>query len=48
MLVLTERGTKTKTGKEHGHHRAFQPKAFATKTDRCPVKLKIKGDLPGS
>ena len=38
LVFLTERGTKTRTGKERGHQRAFQPKAFATKTDRCPVK----------
>ena len=39
MLVWQkERGTKTRTGKEHGHQRAFQPKVFATNTDRCPVK----------
>jgi len=40
MLVwVAERGTKTRTGKEHGHQRAFQPKAFATNTNRCPVRF---------
>ena len=40
MLVwLTERGTKTRHGQEQGHRRAFQPKVYATKTERCPVKF---------
>ena len=33
-----ERGTKTRTGEVSGSmNRAFQPKMFATNTDRCPV-----------
>ena len=40
MLVwLAERGTKTRHGQEKGHQRAFQPKVYATKTERCPVKF---------
>ena len=40
MLVwLAERGTKTRHGQEKGHRRAFQPKVYATKTERCPVKF---------
>ena len=40
MLVwLAERGTKTRTGKEHGHQRAFQPKIFATSGQRCLVQF---------
>ena len=40
MLVwLAERGAKTRHGQEKGHQRAFQPKVYATKTERCPVKF---------
>lgn len=40
MLVwLAERGTKTCHGQEKGHRRAFQPKVYATKAERCPVKF---------
>ena len=40
MLVwLAERGSKTRHGQEQGHRRAFQPKVYATKTERCPVKF---------
>ena len=40
MLVwLAECGTKTRHGQEKGHQRAFQPKVYATKTERCPVKF---------
>ena len=40
MLVwLAERGTKNRRGQEQGHRRAFQPKVYATKTERCPVKF---------
>ena len=40
MLVwLAERGTKTRHGQEKGHRRAFQPKVYATKAERCPVKF---------
>ena len=39
MLVwLCERGTKTRKGQENGHRRSFQPKIYATDTNRCPVK----------
>ena len=40
MLVwLAEQGTKTRHGQEQGHRRAFQPKVYATKTERCPEKF---------
>ena len=40
MLVwLAERGTKTRSGQEQGHRRAFQPKLYATNADRCPVEF---------
>jgi integrase len=53
MLVwLAERGTKTRSGQEQGHQRAFQPKLYATNFDRCipvefhrPVEMN-KPDLP--
>lgn len=39
MLVwLSERGTKTRKGQENGHRRSFQPKVYATESERCPVK----------
>lgn len=40
MLVwINERETKTQKGQENGHKRAFQPKIYATGTERCPIKL---------
>ena len=40
MLVwLAERGTKTRHGQEKGHGRASQPKVYAIKAERCPVKF---------
>ena len=39
LVWLSERGTKTRTGQERGHQRAFQPKAYATNDDRCPVRF---------
>ena len=40
MLVwINERGTKTRKGQENGHQRAFQPKIYATSTERCPIKF---------
>jgi len=30
---------KTRHGQEKGHRKAFQPKVYATKTKRCPVKF---------
>ena len=40
MLVwLAERGTTTCHGQEQGHRRAFQPKVYATKTERYPVQF---------
>ena len=39
LFWLTERGTKTYSGQEQGHQRAFQPKLYATNTDRCPVEF---------
>ena len=39
MLVWkAERGTKTRTGREGGHRREFNPKLQATNTERCPVR----------
>ena len=49
MLVwLAECWTKTHHGQEKGHQRAFQPKVYATKTKRCPVKFykKFKSHRP--
>ena len=49
MLVwLSERETKTRHGQEKGHQRAFQPKVYATKSERCPVKFykTFKGHRP--
>ena len=38
LVWLTERSTKTRNGERLlGHKRSFNPKAFATGTDRCPV-----------
>ena len=37
LVWLAERGTKTRHGHEQGHQRAFQPKLYATNTERCPV-----------
>ena len=40
IVWLTERSTKTRTGERPlGHKRAFNPKAFATNTNRCPVQI---------
>ena len=40
MLVwINERGTNTRKGLENGHQRAFQPKIYVTKTERCPIKF---------
>ena len=40
LVWITERSTKTRNGERPlGHKRAFNPKAFATGTDRCPVKI---------
>ena len=41
LFRLAERGAKTRHGQEQGHRRAFQPKFYATKTKRCPVKFSI-------
>ena len=39
MLVwLCERGTKTRNGQENGHQRSFQPKIYATGSERFPVE----------
>lgn len=37
LVCLGERGTKTRSGQEKGHQRAFQSKAYATNDERCPV-----------
>ena len=39
LVCLAERRTKTRHDEEKGHRRAFQPKVYATKTERCPVKF---------
>lgn len=39
LVWLAERGTKTRTGKENGHQRAFNPTIQATHTETCPVAL---------
>ena len=40
LVWLTERSTKTRTGERpFGQKRAFNPKAFATGTERCPVNF---------
>ena len=40
LVFKTERGTKTRTGeKPHGSKRKFDPPAYATGTERCPVGL---------
>ena len=39
IMWITERSTKTRNGERPmGHSRVFNPKAYATETDRCPVK----------
>ena len=39
MLVwLCVRGRKTRHGQENGHQRSFQPKIYATGSERCPVR----------
>jgi len=40
LLWKAERGSKTRQG--DGHCRAFCPKAHATNTERCPVRLYLK------
>ena len=37
LIWVAERGTKTRQGLEGGHQRQFNPKLFATGTDKCPV-----------
>ena len=39
LVWVGKRGSKTRTGQEHGHQRAFQPKSYATGDEKCPVKL---------
>ena len=40
LVFKTERATKTRTGeKPHGSKRKFDPPAYATGTERCPVGL---------
>ena len=40
LVWLTERSTKTRTGERPmGHNKAFDPKAYATNDDRCPVRV---------
>lgn len=37
IVLIRERGTKTRTGKENQEKRFYNPTAYATGTDRCPV-----------
>ena len=40
LVWKSERGSKTRTGKDGGHQRAFEPKAYASKNkSRCPVEF---------
>ena len=39
LTFSTERGTKTRSGQERGHHRSFCPRAYETKDERCPVQI---------
>ena len=36
---MKERGTKTRKGQENGHQRPFKPKAYASESERCPVRF---------
>ena len=40
LVWKAERGSKTRHG--DGHCRAFSPKAHATNTERCPVRIYLK------
>ena len=33
------RGSKTRNGEQDGQERAFNPRMYATKTEKCPVQL---------
>ena len=40
LVWKSERGSKTRTGQDSGHHRAFVPKAHVSNnTSRCPVEF---------
>ena len=40
LVWKSERGSKTRTGKDGGHQRAFEPKAYASSDKaRCPVEF---------
>ena len=40
LVRKAERGSKTRTGQDGGHQRAFEPKAYASKNkSRCPVEF---------
>ena len=40
LVWKTEKGSKTRTGQEGGHRRAFEPKAYASvNKSRCPVEF---------
>ncbi|XP_031421049.1 uncharacterized protein LOC105908810 isoform X2 [Clupea harengus] len=49
LVWLSERGTKNRKGQEIGHGRAFQPKVYATGTNRCPIMMykMFKSHRPG-
>ena len=39
-LCGSQKGSKTRTGQDGGHQRAFEPKAYASKNkSRCPVEF---------
>lgn len=38
LVWMAERGSKTRKGMEGSHQRQFNPKIFATGTERCPVR----------
>ena len=39
LVWMAERGSKTRKGMEGAHQRQFNPKIFATGTERCPVRF---------
>ena len=38
LVWAAEHGSKTRQGLNGGHQRVFDPKVFATGTNRCPVQ----------
>ena len=39
LVWMAERGSKTRKGMQGAHQRQFNPKIFATGTERCPVRF---------